>query len=62
MREAYKVFYAQEDLLESSGKKNRVTESVLEPVHPSRFEETARESYGISDVSINTIKQRPGWV
>lgn len=62
MREAYKVFYAQEDLLESSGKRNRVTESVLEPVHPSRFEETARESYGISDVSINTIKQRPGWV
>lgn len=61
MREAYKVFYAQEDLLEVSGKKNRVVESVLDPVHPSKFEETSKASYGISDVSINTIKQRPGW-
>jgi len=58
MREAYKVFYAQEDLLEEKSRKPKMRESVLNPAHPTEFQATER----VSDVSVNIIKQRPGWV
>lgn len=58
MREAYKVFYAQEDLLEERSRKPKMRESVLEPAHPTEFDTTAR----ISEASVEIIKKRPGWV
>ena len=58
MREAYKVFYAQEDLLEEKSRKPKVRESVLTPAHPKDFS----TGTSVSDVSVDMIRQRPGWV
>ena len=58
MREAYKVFYAQEDLLEEKSRKPKVRESVLTTAHPKDFS----TGTSVSDVSVDIIRQRPGWV